>query len=180
MERVELLTPYAFTWCNSPACQTSGMADGGGDGGGGGMRLTDGVGDITIMFNLFIFISGLKYAKARTTNFFKLFRFQQGNNDQNHSFPMVYPTLNRIKMETWTSERGAKKEVPVEDEFVMVFFIPKKLYDNPPKGRSKKDEVSRCIQLSAFTIIHNTHQVPFTFSRVTVYHIKNTRIKEYS
>merc|ERR1719309_953705 len=84
---------------------------------------------------------GLGYIKARRANFFKLYRYQQGNNELHHSFPMVYPMVTEVNVKTWTAGEE-KKEVIVEDQFQMRFFIPKKLHDNPPKGLSEKDAVS--------------------------------------
>lgn len=83
---------------------------------------------------------GKNFIHARKSNFFKLYRYQQGNNDKHHSFPMVYPFVNIFAVKTWTSGEEVKEEV-VKDEFGMAFFIPKDLHESPPQGLSEKDNV---------------------------------------
>lgn len=83
---------------------------------------------------------GLSFIKARSKNFFKLYRYQQGGNDKHHSFPMVYPFVTLFTVKKWKSGDEEKEEV-LDKDFKMAYFIPKALHDDPPKPVHEKDEV---------------------------------------
>merc|ERR1712025_1407123 len=77
---------------------------------------------------------GLPYNQSRGRNFSRLFRYIQGNNERKEQIAMTVPVINQINMTGDSKGNVDEREIPVEDEFSMGFFVPKNNFDNPPGG----------------------------------------------
>lgn len=98
------------------------------------------------------------FLNARQCNYFKLYRYQRGNNANHHSFPMVYPFTSVLFVKKWTASKKVK-EVVLEDKFKMAFYLPKALA-KPPKPLDKSIEIVDIPERLVYAVSSQGHANP--------------------